>query len=120
MYNILKRHTLLCLLSTFTALFVFAGTLAFAAVQATFYVSPSGDDSNAGTLAAPLLTIAGAQAQVRAINSNMTGDIVVCLRGGAYTISSPIVFTAADSGTNGFHVIYEAYNNEVPVISGGV
>jgi hypothetical protein len=120
MCNMLKRRTLLYLLSTFAALFVFRGTLAFAAVQTTLYVSPSGDDSNAGTLASPLLTIAGAQAQVRAINSNMTGDIMVYLRGGTYTISSPIVFTAADSGTNGFHVIYEAYNSEVPVISGGV
>jgi Bacterial Ig-like domain (group 3) len=120
MYNVLKRRAFLCLLSTFAALFVFAGTLAFAAVQATFYVSPSGDDSNAGTLASPLLTIAGAQAQVRAINQSMTGDIMVYLRGGTYTISSPIVFTPADSGTNGFHVIYQAYNNEVPVISGGV
>jgi hypothetical protein len=119
MCNMLKRRTLLYLLSTFAALFVFRGTLAFAAVQTTLYVSPSGDDSNAGTLASPLLTIAGAQAQVRAINSNMTGDIMVYLRGGTYTISSPIVFTAADSGTNGFHVIYEAYNSEVPVISGG-
>jgi len=120
MHNISKRHNFLCVFSVFATLLVIAGKPAFAAVQATFYVSPSGDDSNAGTLASPLLTIAGAQTKVRAINSSMTGDIMVYLLGGTYTISSPIVFTVADSGTNGFHVIYEAYNNELPVISGGV
>ena len=34
---------------------------AAAAPQATFYVSPSGRDSNSGTLAAPFLTIGAAQ-----------------------------------------------------------
>jgi hypothetical protein len=120
MNNILKRRTFLCLLSTSAVLFAMGGTHAYARVQATFYVSPSGNDSNEGNLASPLLTIAGAQTKVRAINSSMTGNIMVCLRGGTYTISSPIVFTALDSGTNGFHVIYMAYNNEVPAITGGV
>jgi hypothetical protein len=119
MRDMLMRHSLLYL-CIFTALFAIAAIPAVATAQANFYVSPSGDDSNPGTLASPLLTIPGAQAKVRAINASMTGDIVVYLLGGTYTISSPIVFTAADSGTNGFHVIYEAYNNEVPTISGGV
>ncbi len=92
----------------------------FAATQATFYVSPSGNDSNPGTLAAPFLTLTAAQAAVRALSGSMTGDIVVYLRAGVYPLSAPLTFGTQDSGTNGFHVIYEAYNNEVPVISGGV
>jgi hypothetical protein len=120
MCNVMRRHSLLCLFSIFAALFAIIGKPALAEVQATFYVSPSGDDLHEGTLEHPLLTIAAAQTKVREVNSSMTGDIMVYLRGGTYTISEPIVFSAADSGTNGFHVIYEAYNHEVPVISGGV
>jgi len=77
------------------------GFLEVAAVQATFYVSPSGSDSNAGTLAAPFQTLAKAQSVVRTIDTTMTGDIYVYLRGGTYPISSAVAFAPQDSGTNG-------------------
>ena len=103
------------------ALAIVAGTAdAAAAPQATFYVSPSGSDSNSGTLAAPFLTIGAAQKAVRALTPSMSGNIQVLLRGGIYPLSSPLVFGTADSGTNGHQVIYQAYDDEVPVISGGV
>jgi hypothetical protein len=89
-------------------------------VQATLYLSPSGDDANPGTLDAPLRTISRAQAIVRDINANMAGDIYVYLRGGTYTTGETLVFTSQDSGSNGYRVIYQAYPNEKPVISGGV
>ena len=92
---------------------------AHAAVQATFYVSPSGSDSNAGTLAAPFQTLAKAQSVVRAINSNMTGDIYVYLRGGTYPISSTVAFSPQDSGTNGYTMYYQAYPGETPILSAG-
>jgi hypothetical protein len=57
---------------------------------------------------------------VRTMNGNLTGNITVHLRGGTYSITSPLLFTNADSGTNGYSVIYCSYNNEVPTISGGV
>src|SRR4051812_28750805 len=57
--------------------------------QASYYVSPTGSDSNAGTLAAPFLTIEKARQVVDTINSSMTGDIFVYLRGGTYRITSP-------------------------------
>ena len=94
--------------------------LAASAQQATFYVSPTGSDSNPGTLTAPLQTITAAQTAVRALTSNMIGNIVVYLRAGVYQLSAPLTFGVQDSGTNGFNVIYQAYNNEVPVISGGI
>jgi hypothetical protein len=90
-----------------------------AAVQATYYVSPTGSDSNAGTLAAPFLTIQKARDVVRTVNSNMTGDIIVYLRGGRYPITSTLTFVPSDSGTNGYYIGYMAYNNEDPVVSGG-
>ncbi len=86
--------------------------------QASYYVSPSGDDSNSGTLAAPFKTIAKARDVVRSTKGNMTGDISVYLRGGTYFLTSPLEFNVNDGGTNGHQVIYKAYTGEIPVISG--
>ncbi|MDH2423987.1 ricin-type beta-trefoil lectin domain protein [Sphaerisporangium sp. TRM90804] len=96
------------------------GTPASAAVQATYYVAPDGDDANPGTLASPFRTPQRARDVVRTVNANMTGDIQVYLRGGNYSVASTIDFTSADSGTNGYRVIYSAYQNETPILSGGV
>ncbi|MFF4799973.1 hypothetical protein ACFY1U_16435 [Streptomyces sp. NPDC001351] len=93
---------------------------ASAATQATYYVAPNGDDANAGTITAPFKTLQHARDVVRTVNSDMTGDINVFLRGGNYPVSSTIAFTSADSGTNGHHVVYSAYQNEKPVLNGGV
>ena len=85
-----------------------------------FYVAPNGADTNSGTKDRPFRTMSHARDAVRAINRRMTGDIVVYLRGGTYPIAAPIEFQAADSGANGFQVIYRAFEKEVPVLSGGV
>ncbi|MGO4751209.1 right-handed parallel beta-helix repeat-containing protein, partial [Streptomyces sp. 2MCAF27] len=95
-------------------------TPASAATQATYYVAPDGDDANAGTITAPFETLQHARDVVRTVNSNMTGDINVYLRGGNYPVSSTINFTPADSGTNGHQVVYAAYRHEKPVLNGGV
>ncbi|WP_327690774.1 RICIN domain-containing protein [Streptomyces sp. NBC_00461] len=95
-------------------------TPASAATQATYYVAPDGSDTNAGTITAPFKTLQHARDVVRTVNSNMTGDINVFLRGGNYPVSSTINFTPADSGTNGHQVVYAAYQNEKPVLNGGV
>ncbi len=93
---------------------------AFAAAT-NFYVDPvNGNDGNSGTsTASAFRTIQAAQNAVRAINSNMADDIVVNLRGGTYTLTAPISFGTGDSGTNGHTVVYQSYNGETPVISGG-
>ncbi|KUO16493.1 carbohydrate-binding protein [Streptomyces dysideae] len=95
-------------------------TPASAATQATYYVAPNGDDANSGTITAPFKTLQHARDVVRTVNSNMTGDINVYLRGGNYPVSSTIGFTPADSGTNGHRVVYAAYQDEKPVLNGGV
>ncbi|MDX3715760.1 MULTISPECIES: RICIN domain-containing protein [Streptomyces] len=93
---------------------------ASAATQATYYVAPGGDDTDAGTITAPFKTLQHARDVVRTVNDDMTGDINVYLRGGNYPVSSTINFTSADSGTNGHRVVYAAYQNEKPVLNGGV
>jgi hypothetical protein len=95
-------------------------TPASAATQATYYVAPNGNDANAGTITAPFKTLQHARDVVRTVNDNMTGDINVYLRGGTYPVSSTIAFTSADSGTNGHRVVYAAYQDEKPVLNGGV
>lgn len=89
-----------------------------AEVQTSFYVSPTGNDNNPGTLAQPFQTITKARDAVRMVNDDMTGDIHVYLRGGQYRITETINFEPQDSGTNGKQIYYEAYNNEEPVING--
>ncbi|MDX3520599.1 RICIN domain-containing protein [Streptomyces scabiei] len=97
-----------------------APTPASAATQATYYVSPDGNDSDSGTISAPFKTLQHARDVVRTVNDDMTGDINVFLRGGTYPVTSTINFTSADSGTNGNRVVYAAYPGEKPVLEGGV
>ncbi|MGO4535020.1 right-handed parallel beta-helix repeat-containing protein [Leifsonia sp. 2MCAF36] len=49
----------------------------------------------------------------------MTGDIDVLLAGGTYTVTSPLTFGAADSGTSGHRVSWEPVAGATPVLSGG-
>jgi hypothetical protein len=86
--------------------------------QACYYVSPSGSDTNDGAVTTPFQTITKARALVSTVNTNMTGDIYVYLRGGDYRITSPITFEAKDSGTGNHRIYYQAYPGETPVING--
>ncbi len=87
-------------------------------VQASFYVSPDGSDTNDGSKSSPFKTLERARDAVRNINKDMSGDIVVYLRGGTYRITEPVVFDTRDSGTNGYDVRYTAYESETPEING--
>jgi hypothetical protein len=96
-------------------------TVAEAAVQATIYVSPTGDDANTGSSPAQAVrTLSRAQTLVRVRNTAMTGDVHVELAGGTYQLAAPLALDAADSGTNGHHVVWTAAAGARPVISGGV
>ncbi|MBN1171832.1 MAG: right-handed parallel beta-helix repeat-containing protein, partial [Micromonosporaceae bacterium] len=86
--------------------------------QACYYVSPSGSDDAAGSADEPLQTLTRARDVVRAINTDMTGDIYVYLRGGDYRITNAIAFGPEDSGTNDHRIYYQAYPDETPVING--
>jgi hypothetical protein len=86
--------------------------------QACYYVAPSGSDTNAGTVTAPFQTITKARDVVRTINTSMTGDIYVYLRGGDHRITSPIAFEVKDSGSGTHRIYYQGYPGETPVING--
>ncbi len=88
--------------------------------QTAFYVDPvNGSDGGTGSEADPFKSIAAARDAVRAINGSMTGDIYVYLRGGTHKLTQTLELDERDSGTRSFQVVYRAYPNEVPVLSGG-
>lgn len=78
------------------------------AAEHAFYVSPTGSDDAAGTRAAPFRTLARAQAAARATAQDMKADVVVNLAPGDYRIERTFELTDADSGRNGFRVIYRS------------
>ena len=92
------------------------------APSADFFVAPNGNDSNAGTFAAPFATIAHTQKAVQGILSGRTNSIVVMVRGGntPYFLTQPLTFTSADSGTPLVNIFWQAYPGEAPMISGGM
>ena len=95
---------------------------AHAATAVTFFVSPTGSDSNAGTSAgAPFRTLTKAQSAARAIDKSTSGPITISLAGGVYRLSSTLTFTAADSGGGTAGTVWwKAAAGQFPVISGGV
>jgi hypothetical protein len=88
---------------------------------AEIYVSPTGSDSNAGTMAAPFLTLERAQTGARAIKTAglPSGGVVVWLRGGIYHRTSTFALTSADSGTAASPVVYRGYPGETARVMGG-
>ena len=94
-----------------------APTAAHAATTTTLFVSPTGSGT-ACTATAPC-SLTQAKASVEAIDTTMSGDIVVQLAGGTYRLSAPLTLTGADSGTNGHTITWQAASGQTPVLSGG-
>jgi len=110
-----------------------------AADRTVFYVSPEGKNSWSGRLPesnargtdGPLASVKGAQKKVRPlVKEGLDKPVEVLLRGGTYFLSSPLIFTSADSGRlrlargksvdePSLTVTYRAYPGEHPAISGG-
>jgi hypothetical protein len=87
--------------------------LAMPALAATYYVAPSGNNSNPGTLAQPFATMAQGQSAAQA------GDTVY-LRGGEYLFSSSsdeIGINLTKNGASGRRIHYFAYPGETPVLN---
>jgi hypothetical protein len=84
-----------------------------------FYLSPSGSDSNPGSLEQPLQSLEEAQIRVRASAQRGKQAITVHLREGTYYLSDTLVFDPADSGSADAPVTYAAYQDEEVILSGG-
>jgi hypothetical protein len=68
------------------------------------HVSPSGNDANSGTPNKPLATLAAAQKQARQSAGREAVNVVI--HAGTYYLPQALSFTALDSGTEKFPVIY--------------
>ena len=94
-----------------------------------FYVSPLGnnrwsgklDHPNSAHTDGPFRTLARARHAVRELKASgpLKTPVKVVIRGGTYQLNGPLIFTPQDSGTRSSRVIYEAYPDEIPVLSGG-
>jgi hypothetical protein len=93
-----------------------ASALPASAATTTLYAAPSGSGT-ACSAAAPC-SLSGAQAAVRSMVGGMSGDLAVQLADGVYRLTAPLRLTAADSGTNGHTVVWQAAPSAHPTISG--
>ncbi len=86
------------------------------------YVALDGNDSNAGTINAPLASIAGARDKIRALKASNAlgkGGAVVYVREGNYTMNEGVTFKAEDSGTKNAPIVYRNYPDEEVNFIGG-
>ncbi len=104
MANMKKQNRLFNVL-TITMLVICSGICPVYA--ADYYVSPTGNDSDSGSLANPFATIG------KAVSTVSAGDTIY-LRGGQHNYSSTV--SISKSGTSGNLITLQAYQDEVPVI----
>jgi hypothetical protein len=98
----------------FSIILLFLAAFASPSYALSYYVAPGGNDANPGTLEKPFASLQCAQAAERQKRGT------VFLRGGTYYLPAALVFTPRDSGTKDAPIVFQAYENEKPVISGGV
>ena len=85
-------------------------------IMLEYYVSENGSDSNDGSQQTPFATIERARDEARKYTDDMSGNIVIHIEEGTYTLQNTLTFNEKDSGTNGYAVKYIGDN---AVVSGG-
>jgi len=112
----------ICVLTLMVGVACFAET-----PTADFYLSPNGSDAWSGTLVSPnaqgtdgpFASLERARDAVRDLKKSQSGDIVVLVREGTYSLTKTVVFGLEDSGVGDSTVTYAAYSDETPVFSSG-
>ncbi len=115
-----QKPTVRKLRTLITCGFLLAASLTPLFGSAEFWVSPSGDDSQPGTEAAPFQTLTRARDAVRNVDPAHIGPITVHLFGGVYRLTQPLQLGPEDSGRPGHYVTWRAVDNETPIISGAI
>lgn len=93
------------------AVTILSGSILTASNADEFFVAPNGNDANSGSVKKPFATLQKAQLAARAVKKPVT----VTVRGGTYYLPETLILGKDDSG-----VTWQAADNEVPVISGGM
>ena len=86
-------------------------------VMTELYVSVDGNDSGDGSKGSPFASLERARDEVRGLNGDMSGDIVVHIENGEYTLPDTLTFGEKDGATNGYKIRYVSDGGAV--ISGG-
>ncbi len=101
---------------------LFLGTLALlhAGEVVAIYVSPSGNDSHPGTRQQPLRTLTRARDAVREKRAARTPDTIsVYLMEGVHYLDTPLMLGSVDGGSSETAVVYRAFGDDIPIVSGG-
>ena len=88
-----------------------------------FHVAPDGNDAAEGSEAAPFATLARARDAVRALKKKgplPAGGVAVMLHGGTYRMSATLELGPEDSGEPGAPVVWRAWKDERPVLTGAL
>lgn len=105
------KITVICLVISFLPALSYA---------ADFYVSPLGNDENAGTKEHPFATLEQAKSVIEDMIQNQKESVfTVWMADGTYKITKPIVFESKFFN-DGIEVQISAMKNTKPVISGGI
>ena len=119
------RRTLMNSVCCLAAVACAAGSLclllaarAEAADAAEFFVAPNGADANPGTIEQPFAMLQRAQKAAR--QALPPRAVTISLRAGTYYLPETLILAADDSGTKAAPVVYQAYQKEQAVISGGM
>ena len=86
------------------------------------HVAPGGLDTNAGTETNPFATLERARDEIRALKKRgplPPGGVAVCIHGGQYGMVETFKLGPEDSGTPASPIVYQAWQDERPVLSGG-
>lgn len=84
------------------------------------FVSPSGDDTAAGTANRPLATLGAARDQARRSGKLGKESVTIHLADGTYFLRDTLVLGPEDSGSAEHPVTYRAQNEGKAVLSGGI
>ena len=87
------------------------------ASAADFHVSPSGNDGNPGTQAAPFQTLEAARNAARAFSGKE--PVTVHVADGIHYLPQTLGFTPADSGSERWPVVFRAEHEGKAILSGG-
>ncbi|MDH3540940.1 MAG: right-handed parallel beta-helix repeat-containing protein, partial [Acidimicrobiia bacterium] len=85
-----------------------------------FVDATTGDDANDGSEQNPFATLERAQVEVQIGAAEQSADVIVNLSGGVHQRATTFRLTGADSGRNGFDVIYRSSPGEQAIIEGGL
>ena len=84
--------------------------------QTTFFVSPKGKNTNAGTKEQPFADIDYAKLKAREVS----GPVTIYLLAGTYYLTQPVVFTPEDARKKNETLTIINFNNQKVIVSGAV